>query len=219
MSPQNKDVTHFWFLNNNQYYSKLGNCWCWKIIYSGQDLGKIFEFWSEDTRGGYKRWQHQRSSPVSSTTGPWIQWKSSHFEFCNISTLMSWNSHKYKDRPENIHKFIFSSFLTWLFYFSSLWRPATLRSQSNSSFQSCWRPILSEMKTGRWGEKRRQSIRQLCQYSDHGWMRRTCDNQILKARSLMSDGDPNQIGLKLDLDASQLTWIFLLKVKHSNNNV
>ena len=43
----------------------------------------------EDTRGGYKRWQHQRSSPVSSTTGPWIQWKSSHFEFCNISTLMS----------------------------------------------------------------------------------------------------------------------------------
>ena len=39
--------------------------------------------------GGYKRRQHQRSSPVSSTTGPWIQWKSSHFEFCNISTLMS----------------------------------------------------------------------------------------------------------------------------------
>ena len=65
--------------------------------------------------------------------------------------------------------------------FSLLSRPTISRSRSSCSCQSCWRPTRSATRTEQCGEKRRRSTRPRCQYSDPGWMRRTCDNQSLRA--------------------------------------
>ena len=51
------------------------------------------------------------------------------------------------------------------------------KNQSSSNFRSCWQPILLGMRTGRWGGRTRQNTPLHCQYSDPGWMKRTCDNQ------------------------------------------
>ena len=65
--------------------------------------------------------------------------------------------------------------------FSLLSRPTISRSRSSCSCRSCWRPTRSATRTEQCGEKRRRNTRPRCQYSDPGWMRRTCDNQSLRA--------------------------------------
>ena len=73
-------------------------------------------------------------------------------------------------------------------HFSSSLLPTTLRSQSSFSFQSSWPPTPFEMRMGRWGEKPRRNTPPRCQYSDPGWMRRTCDTPAPRQWP-----DPNQI--------------------------
>ena len=78
--------------------------------------------------------------------------------------------------------------------FSLLSRPTISRSRSSCSCRSCWRPTRSATRTEQCGEKRRRNTRPRCQYSDPGWMRRTCDNQSLRATisSLLTTRRPGQ---------------------------
>ena len=63
------------------------------------------------------------------------------------------------------------------FYFSSSWPLAILRNPLNCSFLFCWLPILYETKMEPCAARQKPSTLPRFQSSDHGWMKKTCDNQ------------------------------------------
>ena len=86
-----------------------------------------------------------------------------------------------------------------LLYFSSSLLRVISKNLSSSSFRSCWQPILLGMRTERWGGRTRQNTRLHCQYSDHGWMKRTCDNQSrgrMKTRTMEITGNVKRIFIR-----------------------
>ena len=110
-------------------------------------------------------------------------------------------------------------------YFSLSLLRVISKNQSSSSFRSCWQPILLGMRTERWEGRTRQNTQLHCQYSDHGWMKRTCDNQNrgrMKTRTMEITGNVKRIFIRqkiLTTGISSLPITNLISSKSTQNSM